>query len=177
MDCTIKLTDVVMVLATLLSPFFAVQASEKLRKISAAKDAREKLLHTLMSTRSARLTQEHVSAVNQIDLIFPANKFPAVSDAWNMYMRHLSQPKPQGQQDSEKRLAETFRLFIAMLKVMAQAVGTPFSDTALQHNAYYPQGFVDTEEQIKNLREAALKVLMGEQPIAINPAKRPNEKD
>lgn len=167
MDWKISLTDVLMVLSTLVSPFLAVQVSELLRKGAAAKEARERVLHTLMSTRGARLTPEHVSALNRIDLVFPTNKYSAVSDAWNLYMRHLSQHTPEAQQALEKLHTESNRLFFAMLKVIAQAVGTPFSDTTLQHNAYYPQGYVFNETQANQLREAALKVMTGEQPIVI----------
>lgn len=170
MDWSIRLTDVLMVLATMVSPFIAVQASEKLRANAAAKDAREKVFHTLISTRGARLTPDHVAALNRIDLVFPAAAFSGVSDAWNLYMRHLSRGRAEMEQAGEAHFTEGNRLFMALLKAMSAALDIPFSDTALQHNAYYPQGYIHNEQQAYLLRDAALLVLKGEQAISIKPA-------
>lgn len=170
MDWSLRLTDVLVVLATMVSPFIAVQASEKLRANAAARDAREKVFHTLMSTRGARMTPDHVAALNRIDLVFPAQKFPGVSDAWNLYMRHLSIGRPEAERAGDTHLANADRLFMSLLKAMATALNTPFSDTTLQHNAYYPQGYIHNEQQSYMLRDAALQVLKGEQAIAVKPA-------
>ena len=169
MDWSIRITDVVMVLATLVSPFLAVQASERLRANVAAKEAREKIFHTLIATRGARMTPDHVAALNRIDLTFPPESFSGVSDAWNLYMRHLSQPEPT---DPAARVALATAgnvLFLGMLRAMASALKIPFSDSALRHNAYYPMGYVHNESQHYALRDAALKVLQGEQGIVIKP--------
>ena len=176
MDWTIRLTDVLMVLATMVSPFIAVQASEKLRANVAAKEAREKVFHTLISTRGARLTPDHVAALNRIDLVFPATSFAGVSDSWNLYMRHLSRSRAEAEQAGDAHFAEGNRLFMSLLKAMAGALSIPFSDTALQHNAYYPQGYIHNEQQAYLLRDAALTVLRGEQAISIKPAGPLSEK-
>ena len=168
-DWSLRLTDVLVVLATTVSPFIAVQASEKLRANASARDAREKVFHTLMSTRGARMTPEHVAALNRIDLVFPAQKFPGVSDAWNLYMRHLSTGRQEAERVGEAHFSNADRLFMSLLKAMAAALNTPFSDMTLQHNAYYPQGYIHNEQQNYLLRDAALQVLKGEQAIAVKP--------
>lgn len=169
-DWSLRLTDVLVVFATMVSPFIAVQASEKLRANASAKDAREKVFHTLMSTRGARLTPDHVAALNRIDLVFPAASFSGVSDAWNMYLRHMSLSQAEAEPLGEVHFANGNRLFLSLLKAMAVALNTPFSDTAMQHNAYYPQGYIHNEQQGYLLRDAALQVLKGEQAISIKPA-------
>lgn len=167
MDWAFKLTDVLMVLATLLSPFIAVQASEKLRSNAAARDAREKVFHVLMSTRSARMTPDHVGALNRIDLVFPTARFPAVSDAWSLYLRELSKDQPTVEAAQQSAWDEQNRAFYKLLRTMAEALKTPFSETTLQHNAYYPKGYVFNEAQAAEFRAAAVKVMKGEQPLVI----------
>ncbi|MET4576206.1 DUF6680 family protein [Ottowia thiooxydans] len=168
-DWSLRLADVLVVLATAVSPFIAVQASEKLRASASARDAREKVFHTLMSTRGARMTPDHVAALNRIDLVFPAQKFSDVSDAWNLYMRHLSIGQPEAERAGDAHFEKGGRLFMSLLKAMAMALNTPFSETTLQHNAYYPIGYIHNEQQSYLLRDAALQVLKGEQAIAIKP--------
>lgn len=167
MDWTVRVTDVLMVLATLLSPFIAVQASEKLRANAAARDAREKVFHVLMSTRGARMTPDHVGALNRIDLVFPAAHFSVVSDAWSLYLRELSKDEPSDDVDRRASYAEQNRAFYSLLRAMATVLNTPFSETTLQHNAYYPKGYVFNEAQNAEFRAAAIKVMKGEQPLSV----------
>lgn len=167
MDWTIKLTDVLMVVATLLSPFLAVQVSELLRASTAARDARQKVFHVLMSTRGARMSPEHVGALNRIDLVFPTQRFAKVGDTWSLYLRELSKDEPTTDALRQAAWAEQNRAFYALLRAMAEALNTPFSETTLQHNAYYPKGFVFKEEEAAEFRAAAVKVMRGEQALLI----------
>ncbi|QNK69181.1 DUF6680 family protein [Variovorax sp. PAMC26660] len=168
-DTTLKLTDLLTIVATLLSPFIAVQASEFLRARAAAREARERVFHILMSTRSARLSTDHVAALNRIDLVFPPQKFSGVSDAWNMYLRELSPSSALTEEQARASYNEQTRLFLNLLSAMAAALKVPFSQTALQHNAYHPQGYVFNEAQAAEFRAAVISVLKGEQAIAVKP--------
>ena len=64
-DWTVKVTDLAIIGATLLSPFVAVQAANYRRRTAEA-DERRRVFHTLMSTRGARLAPDHVMASNTI---------------------------------------------------------------------------------------------------------------
>lgn len=163
----LKLADLATIVVTFLSPFFAVQASEWLRTRAREYEAREQVFHTLMSTRKARMAPMHVGALNRIDLVFPAQKFPLVSDAWNLYLAHLMTERGESDVEITAWLKASDDRFFPLLKAMAKAQNVAFSDTAMQHNGYYPQGYAFTEGQQNEVRAAALQVLKGEKAIVI----------
>lgn len=88
-DWTIKMTDVAIVFATLVGPILAVWASERRQQQKTAKDRKEWVFRTLMSTRGAKLRQEHVAAINHIEFAFPRQSCPSVDDARSLYRKHL----------------------------------------------------------------------------------------
>lgn len=169
-DWTVKVTDLAIIGATLLSPFVAVQATEFLRRRTAEADERRRVFHTLMSTRGARLAPDHVMALNRIDLAFPANRYSVVADSWAIYLRHLNTPHDNTPQGNDLWGKETFRLFHAMLKQMANAIGTPFPDSILQYNAYFPTGYADAEIRQRDLQIATLEVMKGNAALVVKPA-------
>jgi hypothetical protein len=173
-DWTVKVTDLAIVGATLLSPFLAVQATEFLRRRTAEADDRRKVFYALMSTRGARLAPDHVMALNRIDLAFPAKRYSEVADSWAIYLRHLNTPHDNTPQGNESWGKETVRLFHAMLKQMANAIGTPFSDSILQYNAYYPTGYADAENRQRDLQVATLEVMKGNVALVVKPVPNSN---
>lgn len=64
------------------------------------------VFHQLMATRRARLSPDHVQALNMIDLAFygrrdagthrPTRTEIAVTDAWHVYLDHLSTKSEDG---------------------------------------------------------------------------------
>ncbi|MEJ8821429.1 DUF6680 family protein [Variovorax humicola] len=171
----LKLADIATIAVTFLSPFFAVQASEWLRSRARDYESREQVFHTLMSTRKARMAPMHVGALNRIDLVFPAKRFPKVSDAWNFYLAHLMMD--QGTTDAEIKawLKVSDDRFFPLLRAMAAAQKVSFTDTSMQHNGYYPMGYVFSEGQQQEVRAAALEVLRGDRAIAIKAAPSPKQ--
>mgnify|MGYP003576189511 CR=1 FL=1 len=167
---SVKVTDLAIFGATLVSPFLAVQATEFLRRRTAEADERRKVFHTLMSTRGSRLLPNHVTALNQIDLAFPAKRYGDVADAWALYLRHLNTTHDVSPQSFQTWLKESDRLFHVMLKHMAIAIGTPFSDSILQYNAYYPSGYADAETRQRELQIATLEVMKGNAALVVKPA-------
>ena len=61
------------ILAIIAGPILAVQAQKIIEGVKERKERKIRLFHTLMETRAARLSGQHVSALNMIDLEFMAN--------------------------------------------------------------------------------------------------------
>jgi hypothetical protein len=67
--------------ATILGPILAVQAQKWVEIIRERRGRKLWIFHTLMATRAARTSTEHVQALNMIDLIFMAVENSANRDA------------------------------------------------------------------------------------------------
>jgi len=62
--------EMLMVLATIVGPIAAVQAQKWVERARASVQRQEWVFITLMATRQDKLGQEHVRALNSIDLAF-----------------------------------------------------------------------------------------------------------
>ena len=167
--CAIDWTAVAIVSATILGPILAVWASEVRQHRKAARDRREWVFRSLMTTRSSRMNPDHVAALNHIDFAFPQKSYPQVADAWGLYYAHLHSPSGDSQESINRWTAEGYNLLVELLHQMANVLNIPFSKTSIQKSAYYPQGYVFTEQQQNELRALVLEVLKGDRPISIRP--------
>jgi hypothetical protein len=100
-----KISDVLMLFAVLLSPLLAVQVQEWLEQFREKRIRKILIFETLMATRAAGLPPEHVRALNMIDLTFyggvpnkRSKKDQQVLDAWKEYLDQLSTPYPEDRQ-------------------------------------------------------------------------------
>ena len=75
--------------AIFFGPIFAVQVQIYLDKKRASERKKVELFKTLMATRGNRTSQDHVLALNQIDLEFYGVK--NVIDKWKTYLQCLNQ--------------------------------------------------------------------------------------
>jgi hypothetical protein len=162
-------TAVAIVSATILGPILAVWASEIRQHRKQARDRREWVFRSLMTTRSSRLSPDHVSALNHIDFAFPQKSYPEVADAWGLYYAHLHSPQGNIQESMNRWTEAGYNLLVELLHQMATVLDIPFSKTSIQKSAYYPQGYVFTEHQQNELRALVLEVLRGDRPISIRP--------
>jgi hypothetical protein len=167
--CVIDWTAVAIVSATILGPILAVWASEIRQHRKQARDRREWVFRSLMTTRSSRLSPDHVSALNHIDFAFPQKSYPQVADAWGLYYAHLHSPQGNTQESMNRWTEAGYNLLVELLHQMATVLNIPFSKTSIQKSAYYPQGYVFTEQQQNELRALVLEVLRGDRPISIRP--------
>ena len=62
--------DWIIALATLLGPILAVQAQKWIEGVREQRTRKLRVFTQLMATRAARLSAEHVQAINMIDLVF-----------------------------------------------------------------------------------------------------------
>lgn len=166
--------DWAIVFATLMGPVLAVQAQkwiEALRKTSEAKDL---IFRSLMATRGARLSPEHVRALNMIDLTFYGKSVAkrtkleqGVLDAWKEYLDHLYEPFPESEAAVEVFQTQREELVTNLLSAIASERGLKFDRVQLKKGSYMPIGYEQQEQQQKALLDGAVKVFKGERAIKV----------
>ena len=86
------LFSILTIVAILVAPFLAVQASEKLSENKEIKKRKLDIFRDLMATRATGLSPKHVEALNKIDVEFYGKdkKSKDVIVAWKEYHDHLN---------------------------------------------------------------------------------------
>jgi len=167
--------DWITIAAIIIGPILAVQAQKILEALRYKKQKRLSLFHTLMSTRATRLSNEHVAALNMIDIEFYGRKIlgtrfqtpkeKSVTNAWKNYNDHLN----------TKYSSEQFPLWVqrgddlltTLLYKMSNALGYDFDEVQLKRDCYRPIAHGDLEEDQHMLRKALLEVMAGARPLPI----------
>jgi hypothetical protein len=164
------MNDWSVVLATLLGPVLAVQAQKAVERARERGSRKSWVFHQLMATRAARVSSEHVQALNMIDLAFYGQKIfgihrrskseQSVIDAWREYHDHLNTKVD----DDALRIwhINGDELFINMLFAMADDVGYKFDRVQLKKGSYSPIAHGELEDQQRALRKLAIDVLGGD---------------
>ena len=156
------LSDWLNVLAILLSPLIALQVSRRLDERKERKQHKMWVFYTLMATRNARVSVEHVRALNSIDIEFV--KVKAVTDAWKAYLDHLNDrslaPEVWGARSDE--------LFVELLFAMSQGLGFEFDKVHLKRGIYSPVAHGQDAEDLKTIREALVKIAKGERGLRVD---------
>lgn len=156
--------------ALVLSPIFAVQAQKWIERFKEKKGRKNWAFQVLMSTRMAKLSANHVEALNLIDFIFDKKKKKEkpVIDAWKTYRDHLG---ALGEKPTEIHLqtwTETKdSLFVDLLYEMSKVVGYDCDKVELRRSAYAPKAHEDTELEFRIIRQSLVSILTGETPIPI----------
>jgi hypothetical protein len=163
LDETIKATDIAIVIATLFGPILAVQAQVFLERRRERQGRRATIFHTLMRTRAALLSSDHVQALNAIPIEFYG--VTKVTDAYRAYVQHTNTPQNNPQAWNDRRVD----LLMDVLSKVAIKVGYGFDIVQLKSEFYAPQGHATVEAQQVAIREGLAKVLSGELelPLAI----------
>jgi hypothetical protein len=164
------------VLATITGPVAAVFIT---RWNDHRREARNRLLHlyrVLMATRRTNISEEHVSAINLIEVEFHGVK--PVIEAWSNYLTHLNTPNPaaatEGQHQAwNERRAEL--LAILLVKVAAH-LGITKGEIEILHGGYAPQGWALREQRLTAIQDYAVRLSQGQAvvPMAVAQQTVPN---
>lgn len=160
------LTDWITILAIFAGPFFAVLATEWIRRNHEMRDRKIHLFRSLMSTRASTLAPSHVEALNLIDIEFDAKKAKEkpVIDAWKLYHSHLND---QSYEDNEAWMKRTELLLVDLLHAMSICLGYPFDKAHIKNSSYYPRGHGEVEFDQHATRKALVEVLEGRKPLSV----------
>ena len=78
-----------MILAVLIAPLVAVQVQKYLERHQEKRERKLRIFKTLMATRGVPLSQDHVQALNMIDIEFYGEKYKKIITSWKDYLNHL----------------------------------------------------------------------------------------
>jgi len=163
--------DWAVVFATLIGPVLAVQAQKWIELLRDKRRRKAFLFEQLMATRAARVSAEHVRALNMIDMVFYGSKIfgflvrnsteKAVLENWNIYLDHLGDQELQ-QQSVDGWSATGRELFTKLLESIASDLKYTFDRKQLTRGAYSPQAHEEIEFELTALRKSALSIFKGD---------------
>lgn len=165
----ITVSDWLLILATIAGPVLAVQAQKWVERARETTRQKHWIFQTLMTTRATRLSNEHVQALNMIEMVFTGKsaRERAVIDAWRLYADHLNQgavEEPAAQQAWFNRSDE---LFVDLLYAMAPVVRYSFDKVQLRRGIYYPKGHFEIETALRNIQAGMASLLSGERALSM----------
>ena len=145
------------VLAMLMGPVFAVQAQKWVELARERRNNKLWIFSQLMATRSARVSPEHVRALNMIDLAFYGRRVGkkayrtrlehGVLKAWSRYRDHLNAGPGKSAPPEVLRnwIYVADDLFAGLLHAMSIEVGLKFDRVLLRRGAYAPLAHGDLD--------------------------------
>jgi hypothetical protein len=172
MNWSLDYKDSVLVVATIAGPVLAVQAQKWVEIIRERRNRKLWVFHTLMATRAARVSPEHVQALNMIDLAFYGSrvfgilrrtkKEQTVLDCWKEYLNQLTMRFDE--KDIGIWAAKGQELLINLLYAISLDLDYSFDRVQLQ-TPYSPIAHGDLETEQTLIRKLSLKLLSGEIPL------------
>jgi hypothetical protein len=155
------------VLATIVGPIAAVLIT---RWRDNKREARNRLLHVyrvLMSTRKVAISEEHVGAINLIEVEFHGVK--PVIEAWTSYLTHLNTPAPPGSPTAQTETWEAKRneLLAVLLVKIAAHLGITKGEIEIMHGGYAPLGWVTRDQRIAAIQDYAIRLSEGQAVIPV----------
>ena len=161
-----ELADWLIVVAILLAPVVAVQVQWWVEQMREKHGNKNSIFETLMATRGARVSLEHVRALNMIDIEFsrkPSKADQPVLKAWKIYRDHLN-----NRDDLTTWLARSEELFTTLLYEMGKALGHNFDEVQIKRGAYTPQAHDDYLLAQEEMREYLLGLAKGETSVPVS---------
>jgi hypothetical protein len=171
-DTSIRITDIIMVVAVFVGPIVAVQLTELLRKRQDTHKRRVHVFRTLMATRRSNLAATHIEALNLLELEFhsAAPQDKKVVDGWKMYLAHLCDPNYQPKDGWEQRRQD---LLVDLLYEMNLAIGYSFDKSSIKTGAYAPQAYINFENENTETRQLWLEILRGTRELPMRASVTP----
>lgn len=159
----VPLKDWLTIIAIISAPISALWIQSKLDERKETRKRRLEIFKTLMATRASVLSQDHIKALNMIDIEFYGDKrYKKVREAWRAYLHARTQSPAtteveqiQFNKDCEATLTE-------LLVAMGEALGYDFDSTHIRQSIYKPQGHVTEENYQMFMRAQLVKLFSGE---------------
>ena len=169
--------DNISVVALIVGPLLAVIVARMLDARRARRARRMDVFRKLMATRRERLSFEHVSALNLVEVEFRDS--PQVIKKWEEYLKELrtvhNKPKNETEENYQRRVFEKRdRLFTELLYEMAQTLGYKVQAIEILGSGYSPEGWGVIEDQQMLIRQYAVELFYGRKTLPITIYKEEN---
>ena len=158
------LMAILTILAILFAPIIALRVSARLDRDKELRKRQLDIFTTLMATRSAILSPEHVKALNAIDIEFYRNA--EIIGSWRIYLDHLNYSNIQGQKPKNEQEWKIWgeksqELLVDLLEKMASALNFKFSKVDIKRAHYRPQAYLDIETDQTIIRKGLTQIFEG----------------
>jgi len=175
------ISDVLIILATLLSPLIAVQVQKWIERGSERRTAQKQVFYDLMATRATRVAPKHVEALNKIDLEFDAKgsaKHREVVNRWRIYADHLGlDTESMSEAQLTQWSTQGNELFTDLLVALAAAFDYPFDRVQLKRGIYYPRAHGEAEKRREIYEQAVLHLITGQSSLNMRVTEFPFSED
>ena len=176
--------DIVSIIALVIGPLLAVVIAHRMQSRHAKHSRRMDVFRALMSTRRNRLSFEHVSAFNLVEIEFRND--PKVIEKWRKYFENLAHGNPRREseqllenlKEEEKRKRENLyqrriseereKLFTELLHEMAKTLGYEIEVFEILEGGYLPQGWGHIEDQHELIRQYVLELSSGQKALPVS---------
>jgi hypothetical protein len=162
-----NVSEGILILVTFAGPVAAVQAQKWVERNTAKRRGKVSVFRTLMATRGAFLSPDHVKALNMIDLEFYAGgtKEQRVREAWKQYLDHLNTRYDNDTSGAWGR--RQIELLVELLYEMSECVGYRFDKTHIKNTAYSPMAHGNMEQEQNVIRSGLVNILTGKAAFPI----------
>lgn len=157
--------NIFIVSATLIAPLLAVQAQKWLERFREDKNRKLHLFKTLMATRAAITSAEHVQCLNMIDLEFQGTKFKTVRAAWKTYFDHLNSFPKEDEKLQPRWGEKRIDLLASLLIEMGKSLGYEFDEVDVKKGIYTPEAHSQLENDLILLRQGLLGLINGDKSL------------
>jgi len=164
------LTDFLMILAILIGPTIGVFLVKKVDEEKEKRRRREDVFKILMRTRKDPITQDHVGALNLVELEF--EKEEKVLNAFKEYFTNLNTQHKKSDRETDQefniRIYQDRQALLAkLLHAMAKILNFKIEQLEIFEGGYIPQGWGDERSLQKLLQLGLNNILSGTTPIKV----------
>lgn len=153
------------IVATFVGPIAAVLIT-RIIDARRERDARRlDLFRVLMRSRKMPLSQEHVGALNLIEVEF--HNVPEVINAWRALLDDFGGPPPQTPEEDARVGEKRDYLRVVLLSAMAKSLRFNIPDLQIFRGGYTPRGWADEEAELRITRRFLTEVARGKRAIPV----------
>ncbi|WP_152512933.1 DUF6680 family protein [Desulfovibrio sp. X2] len=165
MNVHLDAETVVTIIAILVGPIMAAVVGIWLQDRKERISRKNYIFKTLLSTRAMFLLQDHVRALNMIDVEFTGNNSldKDVRDKWKALLNHFGKKPNNDPQWGEERARRLTDLLFSMSKNLKYDI----EKSHIESGAYAPVFYENIETQIATIREKLIELLDKGHPFPI----------
>ena len=164
------IVNILILLATIIAiyigPLRAVIISRQNQEVDGKRARQFGVLHSLMKTRKARLSPEHVSAINLVQLEFYGNE--RIQSRYKNYIGFLNGVWPKFDDDNWPRFNEAVEdSLFDLIHEIGLVLGYTLDRQELMRLGYGPQGWETDEHQVRVLRRLLIETFEGRRGLPV----------
>ncbi|ODV42269.1 hypothetical protein AWV79_28255 [Cupriavidus sp. UYMMa02A] len=176
-EAAVKVTDVAVVIATLVGPILAVQAQRVVEIARQRADTRLRVFASLMQSRATPTSGAHVEALNAIPLAFHPQwwefwwaraRLHAINQAWRTLLNHFSINMQGASEAQHVAWADKRRtLETDLLRKMGAHLGFKITDLDYETQIYFPNAHGNELAENQLIRSKLVEILSGNAAVPI----------